>query len=500
MASWIQRLAFFTVNRALMLIGLGLLVLMATYGVFWWPHPIPKGFSWLVELAEWVACLLMSVGYLGVLAVWHRESSSSSQISQKIPLLIVAALSMLACVLPAFHSTDVTGYINRGWQQVAYHTNPYLTVIDDIAGWRQDAMFRNHWITNPAPYGFAFMHVARALMHLVEKAHGNWLMALLAFKLLMLSATWAVAALVAWAGRRWLAWPRQQALGALMLMMANPLVLIQGLANAHNDVLMALPMMAALALLPSARWGWLSAPLASLGGLIKLAAWSILPMILLLQVRFGQWPLLGFGILLSGLLTLTMAMAYMGDGQWQSWPMAKIAQNATVMHNSLPSLLWYPLEALIKACMAILPEHLAGDDALLEGIKRAIKTVFSLAFVASLLAILRHVFRQSGATQTAMARFQFAVVAALWIQGALIAVFSAKFYPWYCNMFWPLALWLAPGSRLRRMTLALTVGQVFAITALGQAHVLNVLLMWVLPLALAWRLDAFLKMDSERLL
>jgi hypothetical protein len=63
-------------------------------------------------------------------------------------------------------------------------------------------------------------------------------------------------------------------------------------------------------------------------------------------------------------------------------------------------------------------------------------------------------------------------------------------------MFWPLALWLPEGSRLRRVTLALTLGQLFGITALGQAHVINVSLMWVLPVIWAWQWGSIIRPEG----
>jgi hypothetical protein len=44
-----------------------------------------------------------------------------------------AALFCAACVLVyPFHSTDVFGYVNRGWQQVHYHMNPYVYTVAEV--------------------------------------------------------------------------------------------------------------------------------------------------------------------------------------------------------------------------------------------------------------------------------------------------------------------------------------------------------------------------------
>ena len=57
------------------------------------------------------------------------------------------ALAIVAVLVPPFHSTDMFGYVNRGWQQVHYHLNPYVYTINDIPHWENDPMITNNWVT-----------------------------------------------------------------------------------------------------------------------------------------------------------------------------------------------------------------------------------------------------------------------------------------------------------------------------------------------------------------
>jgi hypothetical protein len=98
-----------------------------------------------------------------------RDSTDGSHVRT---IVAFAALFCVTCALAyPFHSTDVFGYINRGWQQAHYHLNPYVHTVAETPGWREDPMMWEHWIYNPNPYGFLFTLLARLLCLL---GGGNW--------------------------------------------------------------------------------------------------------------------------------------------------------------------------------------------------------------------------------------------------------------------------------------------------------------------------------------
>jgi hypothetical protein len=65
----------------------------------------------------------------------------------------------------------------------------------------------------------------------------------------------------------------------------------------------------------------------------------------------------------------------------------------------------------------------------------------------------------------------------------LVCFVSSKFYPWYQGMLIPLALCLQPGHWLRVLVISLSWFQMLSFTFIEQAHILNYVIMTVVP---AW--------------
>src|SRR5688572_15007022 len=108
-------------------------------------------------------------------------STRAQQTVHKISLLwVVLGIGILIPVIP-FHSSDLYGYLNRGFQQSILHTNPYLTPIAEIPNWKRYAFLQPHWIYNPCPYGFAFAQLVNLL---TRKAEGSFIQSVVYLKLL----------------------------------------------------------------------------------------------------------------------------------------------------------------------------------------------------------------------------------------------------------------------------------------------------------------------------
>lgn len=62
--------------------------------------------------------------------------------ADKPPIRSIVGFAVVLCLLAflifPFHSNDVFGYINFGWQQVHYGQNPYVEVLGNIPNWEQD--------------------------------------------------------------------------------------------------------------------------------------------------------------------------------------------------------------------------------------------------------------------------------------------------------------------------------------------------------------------------
>ena len=80
--------------------------------------------------------------------------------SLRVIVGFAAVFAFIVFLTFPFHSTDVFGYINCGWQQVHYGQNPYVYSLAQVPNWQQDPMLRDHWIYIPNPYGFLFTLLA----------------------------------------------------------------------------------------------------------------------------------------------------------------------------------------------------------------------------------------------------------------------------------------------------------------------------------------------------
>jgi hypothetical protein len=393
------------------------------------------------ELVLWALLL----GLTGVF-LWGRRHVRSFK-----PVLLLAVVAGLICLaLPPFHSTDVTGYVNRGWQQWAYHTNPYVTVVADIPGWQADPVFTNHWVTNPCPYGFFFAQLAAPM-----SAVGNRDTAVLLFKalnlLLLLLGGWVLHRARGPQAAYWLA--------------CHPLLLLHAVANGHNDILMGVfSLLAGWALLAGA-WVWV-VPALTLATLTKYAAAVSMPLAVVglwrLKARRGLLAGLGIGL---GLLAL-LGWPYYVD--WAQFKLGAIGENATVSSNSLQAMV---LD--VSGSVFHMPSNTWA---------KPLNAVCAVGLLAVLVV---------GCWRVGRDRLQ--VLA--WLVGAqalLVVGLSAKFYPWYLGMVLPMALLLPGGHWLRRGLLAVSVAQVLAFTFLGQAHIANALLLTLLPFGWAvWQSRSF---------
>ncbi|MCE3234740.1 MAG: hypothetical protein K0Q50_920 [Vampirovibrio sp.] len=397
---------------------------------------------------------------------------------ESVPLrwLVISGLlvGLLACMVPPFHSTDVFGYINRGWQQAHYGMNPYVYTVDHIPGWEHDPMITDHWVNNPSPYGFLYLLIAKGLCLLGGGDKEN---TLLVFKLGNL-VVHGVTAFLVWLGATRVNSNASTEPGrqnrpvlALYLYLWNPLVLVHGLANGHNDMMMGLfvTLSAYFALIGS--WVWIL-PALMAATLIKYGAVVILPFALLFLLKQRAWRAMGLGGLLAAGVFLLTGLPYLPD--WSQFHLKEISRNAFVSHGSLHSLIYSVFKTVAK-------ELVPAWNPLRELVRDVMKNVLLMLYTLFYGGLAVKRFRQS--------RYPVSewIWDALLVMAVLVCLVSLKFYPWYLAMFFPLALFLPEQSWLRRFMLVLSGAQLFSITFIGQAHLLNFLIMTGLPIAWVWR-------------
>jgi hypothetical protein len=374
--------------------------------------------------------------------------------------VLFCSLALLA-VIP-FHSSDLYGYLNRGFQQSLLHTNPYLTPVADIPGWMHEPSLHAHWIHNPCPYGFLFAQWAAWLTRL---AGGHFVLAFFLFKITNVLALLGATALIYRIANQL---KRPQPWRDAFWFGANPLILLHAIGNGHNDILLAFLLLLSLCFLLSNRWSWLALPVLTLSVLTKYASLLAFPFMGLYLIKQRNWKALLSGGLLSFILLIALALPYV-DMQ-QSWPWNALLDNAGKPQHSLIAMLsraaYYSAKWVVGMPKA---------EELMEMVQSLLKPAFWTGFVLFYGWRLWQFFRQPLQAERLLLELGLVLT-------VMVAFVSAKFHPWYPVMFLPILVLLPKSSTLRRFGLLFSLFLLAAFTPLLNLHVINVLLLTLMPL------------------
>ncbi len=194
--------------------------------------------SWLVGVGErlgyrvfLIALLFYSGAFVGILLLARR-------ISSRWAIALTVALQLIVFAGPVLISTDVFSYIAYARMGVVHAVNPYLHGPTSIAA---DPVYRyvgKDWVKVATAYGPLYTLLSYPLAPLG-----------------VVGALWGMKleALAASAGTLALTWRCARVRGldqkfALIVVGVNPLWVIYGLGGAHNDLIMTLFLMGAVAL------------------------------------------------------------------------------------------------------------------------------------------------------------------------------------------------------------------------------------------------------------
>lgn len=255
---------------------------------------IPKSpdIAWLSAVGErlgyrvfLIALLSYSGAFLGILLLARR-------ISTRWAIALTAALQLIVFAGPVLISTDVFSYIAYARMGIVHSINPYLHGPTAISG---DPVYRyvgKDWLKVATAYGplYTLLSYPLAPLGVVGALWGMKLEALLA-SAGTLALTWRCARMRGFDPKF-----------ALIVVGVNPLWVIYGLGGAHNDLIMTLFLMGAVALTLASE----TAPTPDRGSarremyagasvlgatLIKATGIALLPFILLSRRRLA--PLVG---------------------------------------------------------------------------------------------------------------------------------------------------------------------------------------------------------------
>jgi Glycosyltransferase family 87 len=287
-ARWVPALA--SLFGLLILIATGEVVIDAAAG----RSPLiplqPDIAGWLSGIGErlgfrvFLIALLVAVGaYAGLLLIAWRGPAGT--ISKRWALALLALLHLVVFLGPVLLSTDVFSYIAYARMGVEHGLNPYLHGPDAIT---HDPVFYyvgHDWLKVATAYGPLYTLLSYPLAPL--GLHG---------------ALWGmkVEALLASAGTLALVWRCARMRGfdpvtAVLIVGVNPLYILYGLGGAHNDLIMMLAMMGAVAIVSAPAAGQRGeaggAALVVAGALVKATVAVLLPFMILSRRRLA--PVMG---------------------------------------------------------------------------------------------------------------------------------------------------------------------------------------------------------------
>ena len=384
----------------------------------------------LGKLADYdpLHAVALAAGYAVVFACYVSAWRAAARLrGRAAAVLVIGAGIVFALVLVWVYpagANDIYDYVFRARLWGQYDYNPLTVTPLQV---NTDPWFRYVvWIWFPSPYGPLWAEISV----LLNRLGGDSLLAnLLLFKLLAVACI-ALGSLLLFALLRERG--EGEALGGTLLFAWNPLLLFEAAVNGHNDVLMAMLLLGGLWFFRRRRLRT-ALVLCTLAGLVKIAAFVALPVLLLAGARSSaarsrtQHVRLLFDALAACLLTAAAVYAPLWQGSQSVAGLLALDNRFTASAAAVVKL---ALEARI------------GPDAA-EWLARS---AFTLLFLGVYLRMLRRAAQGHAPLEQTLA----AGIAALLIVGTL------WFQPWYVT--WLLALAPLAGRRWQRTTILWSAG------------------------------------------
>jgi hypothetical protein len=379
-------------------------------------------------------------------------------------LWLAVAYQLGLLLVPLLFSRDVYSYAAYGRIAGVHHANPYVLA---PAAFPNDAFtpfVGPKWVGTPAVYGPLFTLLSSGLVRVVAGVAAT----ILVFRALAIAATLVSLSLIAWLVRR--AQPARAAF-AVAAFGLNPVVLFQSSGSGHNDLLVALAVVGALALVWARRELLATASL-SLGALVKVTAG--VPLLLLIVAATARAEPGRRLRALASHLGLSLAIALVFAAPFLNASDPTLGMSELARHEG-----WLAPSRFFRRLL----DALSGDTL---GI--AARVLFAAMLVASIAAIAVWLARRGAARGPA-------AWGGAWAWGLLLLMLLGPvLLPWYAVWSLPL-VWLLP-----RVPRASLIGTGVALTLSGwtaepsrftRAYDLNVLfghyvLTPIVILLLAW--------------
>lgn len=400
----------------------------------------PSGpFRWFAELVRMdrlqssrlVAVGVVGVAFAAIAFVLVLVECRRGTIPPRTLIAIAIAYHIALLFLPVLFSRDVYSYAYYGRIAAHYHANPYVATPADFPNDSLAAFVGPKWFDTPAVYGPLWTQVSGLVARVADdvSAFVTW------FRVTAIAASLATVFVVAGLVRR--VRPDREAF-AIAVVGLNPVVLFQSAASGHNDLVVALAIAAAIALVFSGRELWATAALA-LGTLVKVTA--AVPLLLWWVFVAAHRPRGERVRAVAPHVALGAGMALLA-----AWPFAN-TDDPTLGGIELASHEgWLAPSRFFRRLF----DAISGDT--LGFVPRI---VFAIVVVVAVVLIAREVWRRGPGVGGSLA-------GASWGWGLLcLMLLGPLLLPWYVTWALPLA-WLlprVPRTVLIGTGLALTVSQ-----------------------------------------
>lgn len=358
--------------------------------------------------------------------------------------------SLLMTIAIPSHSSDLFGYMARGAQQSLYHQNPYLITVSEIKGYSSKPLFVNFmWPLHPATYGPVFIYLTKLIVSL---SNNDFFLSFINFKLLNLTLFLILIFFVL----------KTNNTKDIYLISWNPLILIHGLWNCHNDLLSGLLIFLGLYLIKNKSYFWSAFCLALAAG-VKFVSLIILPVIFVYFFKKkhprGAFLNLVLGICSGIILIFIFSIDYLIPNQHiTSVNINRIIENIGLVHRSFISTIFATTKYFCYW------QKIDCNHALVLTI---LKFFFYLTFSFFCIAML-------------LKRKQNLIYDVVLILLVFFSFTIAKFHSWYLLNFIILIPLLEEGI-LKNILITLSMTHSYAITFINQANILNFISMTLLP-------------------
>jgi Glycosyltransferase family 87 len=300
-----------------------LLVPSGRHGMPTWMAGVFRGQGSLLGIHQLIRLVIVISALYAVVLVCSRWIPRWAAIVGAVVLVAVFTLA------PPLFSTDIFNYVAYARMGALYHINPYLHGAAVIAGDPSVRFTGRTWLHTATAYGPLFTLISYAFVPLGVGG-----------------AMWALKALTGLAalGCGALVWACARRLGvrpvpAMLFFALNPVLLIYAVGGGHNDVLMALPLMAGALLILDGKPELGGAALAAAVA-IKVTAGVVLPFVLV--ASSSRWRVL-LGAALGTAAVSVLALAAFGPHMLSVLNLLEHHDQFTKPLSNVPGYLGYVL-------------------------------------------------------------------------------------------------------------------------------------------------------------